>query len=312
VNSYRNPLATWLGSPNYTERRAGHDMSQPSWVVLHTMVGTLAGANARFQQPGQAASAHYGVGLDGRLVQWVDERDAAWTNGATARDGIGDNLDSITIEHEDGGNYDGPRTPALYAASARLVRDICRRYGVPIDRHHIIGHRECTYAQTACPDGLDVDRIVREAAASIADAAPKPGEGDEAVGGHLIRDPIDPSTLWEVYADATGSLRVGFWPGGIGQMEGFAGSLNSFGRPTAAPLADAEGVFSQEPEGWRLNVRGLDADGERYVLALSQTNAQVLPGAGWTHVPSKPAQSVPAASSGADEPLRAYLKAGPA
>lgn len=164
MNSYRNPRATWRGSPNYTTNRAGHDMSQPSWIVLHTMVGTMAGADARFQQSSQQASAHYGVGLDGRLVQWVDEKDAAWTNGATGRGGVGDNLDSITLEHEDGGDYNGPRTPALYAASSALVRDVCLRYGVPIDRQHIIGHRECTYAQTSCPDALDVDRIVAAAA----------------------------------------------------------------------------------------------------------------------------------------------------
>lgn len=139
-------------------------MSQPSWIVLHTMVGTMAGADARFQQSSQQASAHYGVGLDGRLVQWVDEKDAAWTNGATGRGGAGDNLDSITIEHEDGGDYNGPRTPALYAASSALVRDVCLRYGVPIDRQHVIGHRECEYAQTSCPDALDVDRIVAAAA----------------------------------------------------------------------------------------------------------------------------------------------------
>jgi hypothetical protein len=166
--------AIWLGSPNFTPGRAGHDMTQPSWVVLHTMVGTVAGANARFQQASEQASATYGVGLDGRVYQWVRESDAAWANGATGRGGVGDNLDSISIEHEDDTDYDGPRTPELYAGSAALVRDICTRYAVPIDRTHVIGHRECDFAQTACPDGLDVDRIVREAAVP---PAPTPAPG---------------------------------------------------------------------------------------------------------------------------------------
>lgn len=166
MDSYRDPAATWLGSPNFTPGRAGHDMSQPSWVVLHTMVGTVQAANSRFQLPAQEASATYGVGLDGRVYQWVDERDAAWANGNTGTGGVGDNLDAISIEHEDGGDFNGPRTPALYAASAALVRAICRRYGIPIDRRHVIGHRECTLnAPTSCPDTLDMDRIVREAAA---------------------------------------------------------------------------------------------------------------------------------------------------
>src|SRR5438477_7895736 len=104
MQSYRNPRAHWLGSPNYSAGRNGHDMSQPSWVVLHTMVGSEAAADARFQQSGEQASATYGVRLDGAVVQWVDEADAAWANGATGRGGKGDNLDSISIEHEDDGD----------------------------------------------------------------------------------------------------------------------------------------------------------------------------------------------------------------
>lgn len=164
MNSYRNPRAAWLGSPNFTLNRNGHDMTQPSWVVLHTMVGTLTAANARFQQSAEQASATYGVALDGTVSQWVDEKDAAWANGASGQGGKGDNWDSISIEHEDAGDYNGPRTPELYAASADLVYDVCTRYSVPIDRAHIIGHRECDFASTACPDALDLDRIVAMAA----------------------------------------------------------------------------------------------------------------------------------------------------
>lgn len=174
MESYRTPYAHWLGSPNYTPNRNGHDMTQPSWIVLHTMVTSVGGANSRFQLEREQASAHYGIGLDGRLYQWVDERNAAWANGATGRGGRGDNLDSISIEHEDLGNYDGPRTPELYAASARLVAEIAVRYGVPVDRDHVIGHRECDYASTRCPDALDVDLIVRMALDRLAPPPPLP------------------------------------------------------------------------------------------------------------------------------------------
>src|SRR5262245_39662148 len=62
----------FLGSPNFTPGRDGHDLvTEPRYVVIHTMVGTIASANARFQQASEQASAHYGVGLDGRIVQWV-------------------------------------------------------------------------------------------------------------------------------------------------------------------------------------------------------------------------------------------------
>jgi hypothetical protein len=138
----------------------------PSWIVLHTMVGTIDSSNSRFQDSEQQASAHYGVGYEGtRLVQWVDEGDAAWHAGTAAA-----NLDSIGIEHEDDGYYDDPRPDGLYYLSAALVRDICDRYSIPCRRGDyaagipgIVDHR--TIIQTGCPDALDTDRIVRMAAA---------------------------------------------------------------------------------------------------------------------------------------------------
>ena len=59
---------------NYLAGRAGHSMqfagaSDPSYVVIHTMVGTIASADSRFQNPGAQVSAHYGVGLDGRTIR---------------------------------------------------------------------------------------------------------------------------------------------------------------------------------------------------------------------------------------------------
>lgn len=207
MNSYRNPAARWLGSPNFTPDRAGHDMTQPSWVVLHTMVGTAAAAGARFQNPDQQASATYGVLLDGSLVQWVDEKDAAWANGATGRGGAGDNLDSISIEHEDNGDYNGPRTPALYRASALLVRDVCVRNKVPIDRAHVIRHRECDFAQTACPDSLDIDRIVGMAAGTL----PLP-----VLGGFM--DALTPEQQQQMYSWLSGlndQVGTGYVPNGV-------------------------------------------------------------------------------------------------
>jgi N-acetyl-anhydromuramyl-L-alanine amidase AmpD len=137
----------FLGSPNFTSGRDGHDLvTEPRYLVIHAMGQSIAGADARFRQAAQAASAHYGVGLDGRIVQWVREADAAWHAGLTI------DLDSIGI-----GLAGGPPTEAQYRASADLVRDICQRYGMPIDRRHVRPHR------ASGPNALDVDRIIREA-----------------------------------------------------------------------------------------------------------------------------------------------------
>jgi hypothetical protein len=172
LNSYRDPNAVWRGSPNYSPNRDGHYLeSVSSWIVLHTMVGTMQSADARFQNPNQQASAHYGVGYQGALWQWVDEKDAAWHAGD-----YGCNLDSVGIEHEDMGNYNSPRPDALYQRSARLVADISKRYGIPCRRgtygsvSGCIDHR--TVYATACPDSLDTDRIIREAGVYLAGGDP--------------------------------------------------------------------------------------------------------------------------------------------
>lgn len=165
---YRNPGAQWLGSPNYSPARDGHDLvSEPRYIVMHTMVGTWQSANGRFQQAGQQASAHYGVTLDGGLVQWVDEGDAAWHAGNYQV-----NLDSIGIEHEDGGAYNSPRPEALKQRSAQLLAEISRRYGMPLDRVHVRLHKEVSLSPTACPDALEVDDILARANAILNPPAP--------------------------------------------------------------------------------------------------------------------------------------------
>jgi hypothetical protein len=92
------------------------------------------------------------------LIQWLEEFNTAYHAGNYTM-----NLQSIGIEHEDGGDYNGVRPDVLYTTSAKLVNDICNFYQIPIDRVHILKHSEVI--ATGCPDALDVDRIVREALA---------------------------------------------------------------------------------------------------------------------------------------------------
>jgi N-acetyl-anhydromuramyl-L-alanine amidase AmpD len=122
------------------------------------MVGSWQGAAARFDHYGTKVSAHYGVKLDGGLIHWLEEANTAYHAGSYSM-----NQRSIGIEHEDGGDYNGVRPDSLYKTSANLVRDICTFYNIPIDRQHILKHSEVI--PTGCPDALDIDRIVREAAA---------------------------------------------------------------------------------------------------------------------------------------------------
>jgi hypothetical protein len=76
----RCPFATWKGPiPN----KSVGGMSRPlQGLVLHVIVGTLEAADSIFKNPSRDASAHFGVGKDGRLWQWVDTNDKAWAQMA--------------------------------------------------------------------------------------------------------------------------------------------------------------------------------------------------------------------------------------
>jgi peptidoglycan/xylan/chitin deacetylase (PgdA/CDA1 family) len=140
-------------------------------IVVHTNVGSFTSTVEWFAHPGSGVSAHYLVGLDGRVAQFVDERDTARHAGrvreATTRlfDEGNPNLVTVGIEFEDGGDPEGVVRPdAQYRAGAELVRAVAGRWGVPLDREHVIGHREI-FSAKSCPGNLDLERLLREARA---------------------------------------------------------------------------------------------------------------------------------------------------
>jgi spore germination protein len=135
-------------------------------MVLHTNVGSFESTINWFADPDSGVSAHYLVGLDGRIAQFVGEEDTARHAGRVAEPttplhtGDDPNLQTIGIEFEDGGDPLCVDRPASqYRAGARLVREIARRWDIPLDRDHVVGHREL-FAHKDCPGNLDVDRVV--------------------------------------------------------------------------------------------------------------------------------------------------------
>ncbi len=156
-------------SPNF---RRGRDGERPRAVVVHTTDGTFEGAASWFARAESGVSAHYLVGLGGRVVQFVDEADTARHAGrvldptAELADGAGaDGVNPFTIgiEFEDGGDPAAvARDAAQYAAGARLLAEIAARWGIPLDGEHVVGHRE-VFAAKLCPGNLDVGRLIDEA-----------------------------------------------------------------------------------------------------------------------------------------------------
>jgi len=140
------------GSPNYGKR------TKPvKKVVVHWFgAGTLESANNRFQNAANQVSAHYGIS-QGRVWQWVKESDVAWHSGVFTV-----NAESIGIEHD--ANPSRPLSEEDYKLSAELIREICKRHNLPINRQTIIGHKEVK--ATACPGTIDLDEIIKLASDS--------------------------------------------------------------------------------------------------------------------------------------------------
>ncbi|HEY6962651.1 MAG TPA: N-acetylmuramoyl-L-alanine amidase [Gaiellaceae bacterium] len=107
-------------------------------IVIHaTEGGSLIGNVSWLTNDKAEASSHYVIDRDGTIVQVVPLHDIAWHSGNRT---VNDH--SVGIEHL-GDTYDPTGfTPAEYRSSAQLVAWLVRRYDIPVDRQHIIGHSQ--------------------------------------------------------------------------------------------------------------------------------------------------------------------------
>jgi N-acetyl-anhydromuramyl-L-alanine amidase AmpD len=128
----------WVAASEANWRRADRpDDYGVDRVIIHVTQGSFRSAVNAFQDPGHGAASHYVVGQDGQVAQMIRELDVAFHAGNRSY-----NEHSVGIEHE--GFVDRPQdfTAAMYESSARLTASICGRYGIPLDREHIVGHVE--------------------------------------------------------------------------------------------------------------------------------------------------------------------------
>jgi hypothetical protein len=140
------PAARWVAahSSNYRVQNRPSDYSIDR-VVIHTTQGSYAGAISWFQNAASNVSAHYVIrSSDGDVTQMVRHKDVAWHVGST-------NNRSIGIEHEGWVDDASWYTEEMYRSSAAVTRFVCDKYGVPIDRTHIIAHSEAPGATHTDP-----------------------------------------------------------------------------------------------------------------------------------------------------------------
>ena len=73
---------------------------------MHTMAGSLSSCDSWFNNPSAVVSAHYGIGFDGEIHQYVRDEDMAYANGVLEPgnrwpyQGMNPNYITISIETE--------------------------------------------------------------------------------------------------------------------------------------------------------------------------------------------------------------------
>jgi N-acetyl-anhydromuramyl-L-alanine amidase AmpD len=122
---------------NYAQGRAGADVDM---IVVHTEQGSETGTEAWFSDPNAHASAHFSISKAGALVQEVGLDNTAFHSGNARmnRHSVGIELEGYEATPEYPGDFTGPMLGQL----AWTIAWLCRRYGIPPDRTHIIGHAE--------------------------------------------------------------------------------------------------------------------------------------------------------------------------
>ena len=129
-------------------------------ITIHCMAGnlTIETCGSLFVRSGVKASSNYGIGSDGRIAMYVEEKDRSWATSNSANDNR-----AVTIEVASEAVSPYKITDKAYKALIELCVDICKRNGIQklvwsnnkSDRvHHLNGcnmtaHRD--YANKACP-----------------------------------------------------------------------------------------------------------------------------------------------------------------
>lgn len=123
---------------NYDLANRPKDGQKIRYIIIHDSEVSYEGTINTFLQQNYV-SAHYVIrSSDGQITKMVDPKDVAWHAGNWYI-----NSHSIGIEHE-GYAVEGSTwySEPMYQASAKLVKYLAKKYDIPLDREHIIGHEE--------------------------------------------------------------------------------------------------------------------------------------------------------------------------
>ncbi|WP_406327507.1 N-acetylmuramoyl-L-alanine amidase [Streptomyces sp. NBC_00203] len=152
----------WIPAP-YAEFGEGdygnHDLGdRPAsqsikYIVIHDTEGTWDGVLKLVQDPTYVSWNYTLRSTDGHIAQHVQAKDVAWHAGNWYV-----NAKSIGLEHEGFlASPDAWYTEEMYRTSARLVKYLSKKYDIPLDRQHILGHDNVPGPTTATIPGMHTD-----------------------------------------------------------------------------------------------------------------------------------------------------------
>ncbi|WP_416069823.1 N-acetylmuramoyl-L-alanine amidase [Streptomyces sp. AK02-01A] len=134
--------------------KADRPVSQAiDYIVIHDTEASWAGTITMIQDPAYVSWNYTLRSSDGHVAQHVAAKDVAWHAGNWYV-----NSKSVGLEHE--GFLAAPDawfTEAMYRSSARLVKYLARKHGVPLDRQHILGHDTVPGTTTALIPDMHTD-----------------------------------------------------------------------------------------------------------------------------------------------------------
>ncbi len=227
--------AVWRPSPNFNSRSG----TRPQLVIIHTCEGAYSGCWGWLSNSRAGASAHYVVNTTGsEISQLVKESDRAWhiaadyecsRNGGQLCGLNGQSGNSLSVGIEHAGFASQSSWPAgQIDASARLVCNITKDWGIARDRFHIVGHGQLQPWNRTDPGRnwpwtayLQKINAVCAPPAPTPTPTPNPGPAPAPVGTVIVdsnnannnqaRGYVQVSANWKSSANIAGYYGSGYW-----------------------------------------------------------------------------------------------------
>lgn len=156
--AYSNsPLVSYIKlSPNHGGLRT-HKIDT---ISIHCMAGNgaIETLGTLFSQPSRKASSNYGIGSDGRIGMYVEEKNRSWCTSSAANDDRAITIEVANIESQEPFRISAAANDALI----KLLVDICKRNGIErllwqadpsligqVDKQNMTVHR--WFANKSCP-----------------------------------------------------------------------------------------------------------------------------------------------------------------